>query len=121
VTAPAACAGVVALIVVALGAETPVAAAPPKSTVHAESKFVPVNVTAVPPADVPVEGVTLESVGAGSETAKPVNEPLCASGFVTTMLAGPLAMFGTTACNVVAPTNVTVGLAVPRNDTVAPF
>jgi hypothetical protein len=120
-TGPAACAGVVALIVVADGAETPVAAAPPKSTVHPGAKFVPVNVTAVPPDVVPFEGATLVSVGAGTETVNPVNDALSVSGFVTTIVAAPLAMFGTTACNDAAFTNVTVGLAVPRNDTVAPF
>ena len=65
VTAPAACDGVVVLIVLVFGADTAVAAAPPKSTVHAESKFVPVNVTEVPPAVVPLEGETFVRVGGG--------------------------------------------------------
>jgi hypothetical protein len=71
VTGPAACAGVVALIVVALGADTPVAAAPPKSTVHDDPKFVPVNATAVPPEVVPLAGTTLASVGAAATCTEP--------------------------------------------------
>ncbi len=60
-------------------------------------------------------------IAAAEMTAKPVNDALSVSGFVTTIVAGPVAMFGTTACNVVGLTSVTVGLAVPPNVTVAPF
>jgi hypothetical protein len=62
-TAPAACAGVVAVIVVLLLTTTLVAAVPPNVTVAPVAKFVPVIVTAVPPAVVPLFGLTLVTVG----------------------------------------------------------
>ena len=55
-TAPAACAGVVAVMDVLLPNVTPVAAAPPIVTVAPDTKFVPVMVTGVPPAVVPDDG-----------------------------------------------------------------
>ena len=64
VTAPAACAGVVAVIRVALTTTTFVAAVPPKVTVAPAAKFVPVIVTPVPPAAGPVFGLTPLTVGA---------------------------------------------------------
>src|SRR5205823_11966521 len=64
VTAPAACAGVVAVICVALTTTTFVAAVPPKVTVAPAAKFVPVIVTPVPPAAGPVFGLTPLTVGA---------------------------------------------------------
>jgi hypothetical protein len=63
VTAPALTAGVVAVIVVALTTVTPVAAADPNVTVAPDAKFVPVIVTAVPPAVVPLFGDTPVTVG----------------------------------------------------------
>ena len=64
-TAPAACAGVVAVIWVPPAfTETPVAAEPPKDTL-APARFVPAIVTAVPPAVLPELGVMLLSVGSG--------------------------------------------------------
>ena len=63
VTAPAACAGVVAVIVVPFVTTTFVAAVPPNVTVAPETKFVPVIVTAVPPPVDPVFGTTLLTVG----------------------------------------------------------
>ena len=63
VTAPAACAGVVAVIVVVFTTTTLVAAVPPNVTVAPEAKFVPVIVTAVPPAAGPLFGDTLLTVG----------------------------------------------------------
>src|SRR3989449_4977917 len=63
---PAGCAGVVALICVALTTLTPVAALPPTVTVAVASKLVPVMVMAVPPAVVPDVGVTAVTVGAGT-------------------------------------------------------
>jgi len=63
VTAPALPAGVVAVITVALTTVTFVAAAPPNVTVVPEAKFVPVIVTAVPPAVVPLFGLTPVTVG----------------------------------------------------------
>jgi hypothetical protein len=63
VTAPAACAGVVAVIVVPLTTTTLVAAVPPKVTPAPAAKFVPVIVTAVAPAAGPLFGLTLVTVG----------------------------------------------------------
>jgi len=57
-------AGVVAVISVALTTTTLVAAAAPKVTVAPVAKFVPVIVTAVPPAVDPLFGDTLLTVGA---------------------------------------------------------
>ena len=65
-TAPAACEGVVAVIVVALTTVTAVAAVPPMVTVGPAMKPVPVIVTAVPPLVVPEIGATLVTVGAGN-------------------------------------------------------
>src|SRR5207253_6117458 len=64
VTAPAACAGVVAVICVGLTTATPVAAVPPNVSVAPLTKFVPAMVTAVPPPTGPLFGVTLLTVGA---------------------------------------------------------
>jgi hypothetical protein len=63
VTAPALPAGVVAVIDVLLTTTTLVAATPPKVTVAPVAKFVPVIVTAVPPAVGPLFGLTLVTVG----------------------------------------------------------
>jgi hypothetical protein len=63
VTAPAACAGVVAVIEVLLTTTTLLAAVPPNVTVAPLAKFVPVIVTAVPPDVDPVLGDTLLTVG----------------------------------------------------------
>ena len=72
-TVPAACAGVVAVIVV-LPQDVTVAAAPPKSTpgnagVHA--KLVPLSVTTVPPARSPVAGLIATSVAVAPPAAPP--------------------------------------------------
>jgi hypothetical protein len=63
VTAPAACAGVVAVMVVLFTATTLVAAVPPNVTVAPAAKFVPVIVTAVPPVVAPPFGDTRVTVG----------------------------------------------------------
>ena len=63
-TAPAACAGVVAVIEVLLTNVTPVAAVPPNVTVAPDTKFVPVMVTGVPPRVVPDVGETDVTPGA---------------------------------------------------------
>jgi hypothetical protein len=63
VTAPAAPAGVVAVIVVLFTTATLVAAAVPNVTVAPVAKFVPVIVTAVPPPVDPLPGLTLLTVG----------------------------------------------------------
>ena len=65
-TAPAAWAGVVAVICVALFTVKLVALTPPKVTLMTPVKFVPVMVTDVPPASVPDEGVMLPIVGAAT-------------------------------------------------------
>jgi hypothetical protein len=63
VTAPALPAGVVAVIWVALTTTTLVAAVAPNVTVAPVAKFVPVIVTAVPPAVGPLFGAMLLTVG----------------------------------------------------------
>ena len=57
-TEPAACAGTVAVMVVALVTLTLVAATPSKVIVAPEAKLFPVMVTIVPPAVGPVAGLT---------------------------------------------------------------
>jgi hypothetical protein len=64
VTAPALPAGVAAVIWVPLTTTTLVAAVAPNLTVAPAAKFVPVIVTAVPPAAGPVFGDTALTVGA---------------------------------------------------------
>jgi hypothetical protein len=64
VTAPALPAGVVAVICVPLTTTTLLAAAAPNVTVAPAAKFVPVIVTAVPPAAGPLFGDTLRTIGA---------------------------------------------------------
>ena len=63
-TAPAACAGVRAVIDVLLATATLVAAVPPNVTVAPLAKFVPVIVTLVPPAMAPEFGETPLTVAA---------------------------------------------------------
>jgi hypothetical protein len=63
VTAPALPAGVVAVICVALTTTMLAAAVPPNVTVAPAAKFVPVIVTAVPPAVEPLLGDTLLTAG----------------------------------------------------------
>jgi hypothetical protein len=65
-TAPAAWAGVMAVIVVALTIVTPVAATPPKVTLLASVKSVPVIVTNCPPVAGPLSGEAEETVGAAA-------------------------------------------------------
>jgi hypothetical protein len=63
-TVPAARAGVVAVIDVALATVTPLAAVPPNDTVAPAANPVPLIVTAVPPAVVPEDGETPLTAGA---------------------------------------------------------
>ena len=63
VTAPALPGGVIAVIVVLFTTNTFVAAVLPNFTVAPAAKFVPVIVTVVPPAVVPLFGETLLTVG----------------------------------------------------------
>ena len=62
-TTPAAWAGVVAVMVVALTTTTAVAATPPKVTLLAPVKLVPLIVTDWPPMVGPMSGETLATVG----------------------------------------------------------
>lgn len=64
-TDPAECAGAVAVIEVPLTTFTPDADVPPSFTVAPVRNPVPVIVTAVPPAVVPVAGEIALTVGAG--------------------------------------------------------
>ena len=65
-TAPAACAGVVAVIDVLFTTVTPVAAVPPRLTVAPARKPVPEMATPVPPLIVPEAGEMEPTVGAGA-------------------------------------------------------
>jgi hypothetical protein len=92
VAAPAVPAGVVAVIVVLFTTTTLVAAVLPNFTPAPATKFVPVIVTAVPPAVDPLLGATLLTVGTGPEAAEKV--AIC-------MTQGP------------EPVNVAVALLLP--------
>src|SRR5262249_48557769 len=120
-TAPAACAGVVAVICVLFTTVTLVAAVPPNVTIAPLTKFVPAIVTAVPPVVEPLFGVTLVTPGAGPLEVKPfVKVPGCVSGVVTRTFPAPAACAGVVAVSCVLLTNVTLVAAVPPNVTVAP-
>ena len=67
------------MIVVALTTLTPVAALPPTVTVAPAAKFVPVIVTAVPPAVGPDAGATPLTAGAGPAAA--LNVAICMTQF----------------------------------------
>ena len=73
------CAGVVAVMDVALTTVTPVAEVPPRVTVAPLRKPVPVMVTAVPPFAVPVPGEMEVTVGAGLPEVCPLamNVAIC--------------------------------------------
>jgi len=82
-TAPAAWAGVVAVIDVLLTTVTLVAAVPPNVTVAPETKLVPVIVTAVPPLVEPELGEIVLIVGAEPPVTLAFNVTIC-------MTHGPL-------------------------------
>ena len=69
-TAPRACAGVVAVIWVVPVTVMPVASSPPKVTLASEAKCVPVMVTVVPPAIGPRVGSTVVIVGRYTQASK---------------------------------------------------
>src|SRR5881394_1053069 len=120
-TAPAACAGVVAVIVVAFTTVTPVALVPPTLTVAPALNPVPLIVIAVPPTVDPNGGATLVTVGAGARYVNAfARDPLCASAFVTVTPTAPGACAGVVAVIVVAFTTVTPVALVPPTLTVAP-
>ena len=122
-TAPAAWAGVVAVMEVALTTFTPVAAVPPKLTVAPDKNPVPVMVTAVPPAVEPEVGETAVTVGAGFAVLYVyplVRVPLCPSLLVTTTFTAPTAWAGVVAVIELPLTTFTPLAAVPPKLTVAP-
>jgi hypothetical protein len=120
VTAPAAWAGVVAVIVVAFTTVTPVAAVPPIVTVAPLTNPVPAIVTLVPPPIGPEFGVIELTVGGGTNVKQAEQVPDCVSGFVTTTFTVPATCAGVVAVIVVAFTTVTPVAAVPPMVTVAP-
>ena len=118
-TAPAACAGVVAVIEVALTTMMLVAAVPPKVTVAPVAKFVPVIVTFWPPARGPELSAIAVTVGAPK--VKPfVLAPFVPSLFVTITLVAPAACAGVVAVIEVPLTTVTFVAGAPPKVTVAP-
>jgi hypothetical protein len=120
VAAPAACAGVVAVICVPLTTTTFVAAVPPNVTVAPVAKFVPVIVTAVPPAIGPLFGEILLTVGTTTYVNPFVKLPLGTPGFVTVTVTAPTLPAGVVAVICVALTTTTFVAAVLPNVTVAP-
>src|SRR4029079_14214512 len=118
--APAAWAGVVAVIDVALATVTFVAAVPPTVTVAPVAKFVPVIVTFVPPAVDPLVGEIPVTVGGVPYVNPFVRVPLRPLGFVAVTLTAPAACAGVTAVIDVELATVTLVAAVPPIVTVAP-
>lgn len=123
-TLPATCAGVVAVIVVALVTVKLAAGALPKVTAVAPVNCLPAIVTTVPPAVGPLPGLTLETTGGGGGCTSYVNAadavpvPL---GVVTVTSTGPAACAGVVAVIVVRSTTTTLVARTPPNLTsVAP-
>ena len=119
VTAPAADAGVVAVIVVLFTTTTFVADPFPNFTVAPVAKFVPVIVTAVPPATGPLFGLTLLTVGVTTYVYPFVRLPLCPLT-VTVTVTAPELPAGVVAVIVVLFTTTTFVAAALPNFTVAP-
>src|ERR1700741_4148724 len=120
-TAPSACAAVVAVIVFAFTTATPVAAVPPRVTLAPATNPVPVIATDVPPADGPDVGLTPVTVGAGSVYVNAfASDPDCASGFVTTIPTVAAACAGVVAVMVVLLTTTTSITVLPPMVTDAP-
>src|ERR1039457_7195191 len=118
-TAPTAPADVVAVIVVAF-TNVKLAATPPKVTLVAPVKVVPVMVTTVPPAGEPESGLTEVTVGSGLYVYS-VLAGVVPTGVVTMTLAAPAAPAGVVAVIVVAFTTATpVAAAPPKVTPVAP-
>ena len=120
VTALAVPAGVVAVIVVLFTTTTFAAAALPKVTVAPEAKFVPVIVTAVPPAVDPLFGLTLFTVSTTTYVYPFAKLPLCDPKLVTVTVTGPALPVGVVAVMVVLFTTTTFVAAALPNVTVAP-
>ena len=107
------------MIVVLLTTTTFVAAVPPNVTVAPVAKFVPVIVTAVPPAVVPLFGAHLSpSAYHVSESVR--QAPASAPGLVTVTVAAPALPAGVVAVIVVLLTTTTFVAAVLPKVTVAP-
>jgi hypothetical protein len=98
---------------------TLVAAVPPNVTVAPAAKFVPVIVTAVPPATGPLFGDTLLTVGTTTYVNPFVRLPLCPLT-VTVTVTAPALPADVVAVIVVLFTTFTLVAAVPPNVTVAP-
>ena len=118
-TAPAARAVVVPVMLVPVTLET-VTGEPPSEAVAPVWNPVPVMVTDVPPTAGPLVGAIELTVGAGARYMKqPVHVPLCVSVLVTTTFTDPAA------CAVVVPVMVVFAIvnavrAEPPSETVAP-
>jgi len=119
-TTPTLPAGVVAVIVVLLTTVTPVAAAVPNVTVALEAKFVPVIVTAVPPAVDPLFGLTPVTVGGVTYVNPLARLPLRPLVLVTATGTAPGLPAGAVAVIVVLFTTVTPVACTLPNFTVAP-
>jgi len=112
-------AGVVAVMLILLTTTTLVAGVPPNVTAAPVAKFVPVIVTAVPPAVVPLFGDTLLTVGITAYVNPLVRLPLCPLT-VTVTVTAPAPPAGVVAVMVVLFTTATLVASVPPNVTVAP-
>jgi hypothetical protein len=119
VTAPTLPAGVVAVMLVLLTTTTLVAAADPNVTVAPEAKFVPVMVTAVPPAATPLFGLTLLTVGLTTYVNPLARLPPCPLT-VTVTVTAPALPAGVVAVICVPLTTTTFVAAAEPNVTVAP-
>src|SRR5205085_1374030 len=117
---PAACAGVVPVMVVALIVET-VTPDPPNDTVAPVWKPVPAIVTVVPPPLAPVFGLTeVIAGGGGAPYVKQATQvALCESRLVTTTFTGPLVCAAVVPVMLVGVTDVTAS-ADPPSVTAAP-
>ena len=118
VTAPAECAAVVPVMLVALIVDT-FTSDPPNDTLDPLWKPVPAIVIDVPPALGPLFGVTDVTVGAAMYVKQLEQLPLCVSGLVTIAFTDPAA------CAVVVPVMVVALIvpivsAEPPKETVAP-
>ena len=117
--APAVPAGVTAVILVALIADTFAAAVPPMVTVAPAANPVPVIEIAVPPAVGPVAGATLVTTGGATYTNAAASVAFCPSGFVTVTAAGPADPAGAVAAIVVLFTTFTDVASAPPTRTLA--
>ena len=116
-TAPAACPGVLAVIVVALRAAALAAAVPPNETVVPALKLVPEIVSCVPPRDVPdaTESVVMSGAGAAENVKAPVFVALPPPRLVTTTSTCPAAWAGVVAV-ICVPSAETMTLVPVRGE-----